>query len=84
MLFEQLNHIVVYPVQDEGQWTDGEGKVLPDAFVVPSGLAARELAYKVHSDLGDGFIKGVDGRSRRAVGADHELSDGDVLKIHSK
>jgi len=84
VLFEQLNHIVVYPVQDEGQWTDGEGKVLPDAFVVPSGLAARELAYKVHSDLGDGFIKGVDGRSRRAVGADHELSDGDVLKIHSK
>jgi ribosome-binding ATPase YchF (GTP1/OBG family) len=84
VLFDQLDHIVVYPVQDEGQWTDGDGKVLPDAFVVPVGLAAKELAYMVHSDLGDGFIKGVDGRSRRAVGADYELSDGDVLKIHSK
>ena len=84
VLFDQLDHIVVYPVQDEGQWTDGDGKVLPDAFVVPVGLAAKELAYMVHSDLGDGFIKGVDGRARRAVGADYELSDGDVLKIHSK
>tara|TARA_Y100001935_G_scaffold17371_2_gene12872 strand:- start:997 stop:2277 length:1281 start_codon:yes stop_codon:yes gene_type:complete len=84
VLFDQLNHIVVYPVQDEGQWTDGDGKVLPDAFVVPQGIAAKPLAYKVHTDLGDGFIKGVDGRTRRAVGADYELNDGDVLKIHSK
>ena len=84
VLFDQLNHIVVYPVQDEGQWTDGEGKVLPDAFVVPQGITAKPLAYKVHTDLGDGFIKGVDGRTRRAVGADYELVNGDVLKIHSK
>ena len=84
VLFDQLNHIVVYPVQDEGQWTDGEGKVLPDAFVVPQGITAKPLAYKVHSDLGDGFIKGVDGRTRRTVGADYELNNGDVLKIHSK
>ncbi len=84
VLFDQLDHIVVYPVQDEGQWTDGDGKVLPDAFVVPQGITAKPLAYKVHSDLGDGFIKGVDGRTRRAVGADYELNNGDVLKIHSK
>ena len=84
VLFDQLEHIVVYPVQDEGQWTDGDGKVLPDAFVVPQGITAKPLAYKVHSNLGDGFIKGVDGRTRRAVGADYELNNGDVLKIHSK
>ena len=84
VLFDQLKRIVVYPVQDEGQWTDGDGKVLPDAFVVPQGTTAKPLAYKVHSDLGDGFIKGVDGRTRRAVGADYELNNGDVLKIHSK
>ena len=84
VLFEQLDHIVVYPVQDEGQWTDGEGRILPDAFVVPQGITAKPLAYKVHSNLGDGFIKGVDGRTRRAVGADYVLVNGDVLKIHSK
>jgi ribosome-binding ATPase YchF (GTP1/OBG family) len=84
VLFDELEHIVVYPVQDENRWTDGDGKVLPDAFVVPSAIQAKALAYKVHSDLGDGFIRGVDGRSRRVVGAEHELQDGDVLKIHAK
>ena len=84
VLFDELDHIVVYPVQDELHWTDGDGKVLPDAFVVANAIQAKPLAYKVHSDLGDGFIKGVDGRTRRVVGADYELSDGDVLKIHAK
>ena len=84
VLFDELERIVVYPVQDETHWTDGDGNVLPDAFVVQNGIQAKQVAYKVHSDLGDGFIKGVDGRTRRIVGADHELSDGDVLRIHSK
>ncbi len=84
VLFAQLNHIVVYPVQDESHWVDGDGRVLPDAFVVPSGLHAKALAGRVHTDLEAGFIRGVDGRTRRVVGADHELGDGDVLKIHAK
>ncbi len=84
VLFDQLNHIVVYPVQDESHWVDGDGRVLPDAFVVPSGLHAKALAGRVHTDLEAGFIRGVDGRTRRVVGADHELGDGDVLKIHAK
>ncbi len=84
VLFDALNHVVVYPVADENAWKDGEGRILPDAFVVPNGVEAKELAYKVHSDLGDGFIKAVDGRSRRVVGADHECSDNDVIKIHAK
>ena len=84
VLFDELQRIVVYPVQDESQWTDGDGNVLPDALVVQNGTQAKQLAYKVHTDLGDGFIKGVDGRTRRIVGAEHELSDSDVLRIHSK
>jgi ribosome-binding ATPase YchF (GTP1/OBG family) len=84
VLFDQLHHIVVYPVQDETHWVDGDGRVLPDALVVPLGLHAKALAGRVHTDLEAGFIRGVDGRTRRVVGADHEMSDGDVLKIHAK
>ena len=83
VLFDRLNHMVVYPVQDETHWVDGDGRVLPDALVVPSGLHAKALAGRVHTDLEAGFIRGVDGRTRRVVGADHELADGDVLKIHA-
>ena len=84
VLFDALDHVVVYPVADETAWKDGEGRILPDAFVVPNGIEAKALAYKVHSDLGDGFSKAVDGRTRRVVGSEHECGDNDVIKIHAK
>jgi len=84
VVFGTLDRIVVYPVQDEGRWVDGDGRVLPDALVVPAGISAKAVAGRVHSDLEAGFIRGVDGRTRRVVGAEHELEDGDVLKIHAK
>ena len=84
VLFNALDHVVVYPVADENAWKDGDGRILPDAFVVPDGIETKALAYKVHSDLGDGFIKAVDARTRRVVGADYECNDNDVIKIHSK
>ena len=84
VLHESLAHIVTYPVQDETHWTDGDGRILPDALVVPDDSTVKELAYAVHSDLGDGFIKAIDGKSKRVIGAEHELSDGDVIKIHAK
>ena len=84
VVFDTLDRIVVYPVQDEGRWVDGDGRVLPDALVVPAGISAKAVAGRVHTDLESGFIRGVDGRTRRVVGAEHELEDGDVLKIHAK
>ena len=81
---ERLDRIVAYPVQDEGHWTDGDGRVLPDALLVQRGTTAKGLAYAVHSDLGDGFIRAVDGRTGRVIGAEHELNDNDVVKIVAK
>ena len=81
---ERLDRIVAYPVQDEGHWTDGDGRVLPDALLVQRGTTAKGLAYAVHSDLGDGFIRAVDGRTGRVIGAEHELNDNDVIKIVAK
>ena len=81
---ERLDRIVVYPVQDEGHWTDGDGRVLPDALLIHRGTSAKGLAYAVHSDLGDGFIRAVDGRTGRVIGAEHELNDNDVTKIVAK
>ena len=49
-----------------------------------SRILAGPYATQVHSDLGDGFIRAVDGRTRRIVGADHECGDSDVIKIHAK
>jgi len=81
--FETLDLITVYPVEDEGKYTDHFGRVLPDAFLVPRGSTAKDLAYKVHTDLGDKFIRAVNAKTKRTVGSDYVLLDGDVIKIIS-
>ncbi len=84
IVYSRLGKIVAYPVQDETHWTDGDGVVLPDALLVTEGTTAKELAYAVHSDLGDGFIRAVDGRTGMVVSSDYSFEDGAVIKIHSK
>ncbi len=79
--FNLLDLITVYPVEDETHWTDHNGNVLPDAYLLPKGSTAKDLAYKVHTDLGDNFIRAIDARTGRVIGHDHELKDGDVIKI---
>lgn len=82
--FQLLDLITVFPVEDEGKYCDHDGHVLPDALLVPRGSTARDLAYKVHTELGDGFIRAVNARSKRTVGHDYVLEDGDVIKIISR
>ena len=79
--FDLLDLITVYPVEDESKYTDHFGRVLPDAFLIPRGSTARDLAYKVHTELGDKFIRAVNAKTKRTVGADYELQDGDVIRI---
>jgi len=82
-VYDLLDFITVYPVQNESKWTDGQGNVLPDAFLVPRGSTPRDLAFAVHSDIGEGYLHAVDARSDREIGDDHELTEGDVVKIVS-
>lgn len=79
--YRMLDLITVYPVEDENKFTDHFGRVLPDAFLIPRGSTAKDLAYRIHTDLGDKFIRAVNARTKRTVGADYELQDGDVIRI---
>ena len=80
-IFGLLNMIVVYPVQDEHKYTDQKGNVLPDGILVPKGAVPKELAYLVHSDIGDNFMHAVDARKNMRIAADYELQDKDVISI---
>ena len=80
-IFELLDRIVVYPVQDENKYTDQKGNVLPDGFLVPNGSTPKELAYIVHTDIGDKFMHAVDAKSKMRVASDYELKDGDIISI---
>ncbi|WP_255168003.1 redox-regulated ATPase YchF [Natrononativus amylolyticus] len=82
-VYELLDHLTAYPVQDASKWTDGTGNVLPDAFLLPRGSTPVDLAYAVHSDIGDGYLHAVNAKTSREVGDGYELEEGDVIKIVS-
>lgn len=78
-----LNQIVVYPVEDENKYTDKNGKMLPDAYLMRQGSTPHDLAYMVHTDIGEGFLYAVNARTKMRLGEKHEVEDGDVIKIVS-
>ncbi|MFP8958771.1 redox-regulated ATPase YchF [Natrialbaceae archaeon A-CW3] len=82
-VYDLLDHLTAYPVQDASKWSDGSGNVLPDAFLLSEGSTPVDLAYAVHSDIGDGYLHAVDARSSREVSDSYELEEGDVIKIVS-
>jgi hypothetical protein len=81
--FQLLNMIVVYPVEDIERLSDHQGRVLPDAYIVPYGTTARQLAYTIHTELGESFIYAVEARERKRIGENHVLKDRDVVSIVS-
>jgi hypothetical protein len=80
-VFDVLKYIVVYPVADENKLTDTKGNVLSDAFLVKEGTSLREFAFSIHTEIGEKFICGIDGRSKKKLSADYRLKDGDVVEI---
>jgi len=77
-----LKYSIVYPVP-KANLKDARGNVLPDAFLLPPESTALDLAYSVHTDIGKGFIRAVDIRTKRTIGKEHKLKDGDVVEIIS-
>jgi ribosome-binding ATPase YchF (GTP1/OBG family) len=81
VVFDILNMIVIYPVEDEHKLCDQKGNVLPDAILIPRGSKPRDLAYNIHTDIGDKYMHALDARSCRRVSSDYELKNCDVISI---
>ena len=83
LCFGLLKKKVVFPVEDELKLTDKKGNILPEARLLDENATAKDLAYDIHNDLGNNFLFAIDVRSKRRIGADHILSNRDVIKIIS-
>lgn len=81
--FSLLSMITVYPVEDLEHLADHKGRVLPDTYLVPYGTTARQMAYIIHTELGEGFIYAIEARQKKRVGEDYVLKDRDVISIVS-
>jgi len=82
-VFELLDRIVIYPVEDETHYCDKQGRVLPDAFLMKRGSTPHDLAFQVHTDIGKGFLYAVDARTKMRIKENHILKNGDIIKIVS-
>ncbi len=79
-VFEALGYITVFPVGSK-KLEDSEGRVLPDCILMPKDSTALELAFKLHTDMGNGFIRAIDVRKNMMVGKDHLLQNRDTIEI---
>ena len=82
-VFELLDMIVVYPVEDENHYCNKQGDVLPDAFLMKKGSTPHDLAFQVHTEIGKGFLYAIDAKTKMRIKETHELKNGDVIKIVS-
>ena len=81
--YKLLDMITVYPVEDLEHLSDHNGRVLPDTYLIPKGVTAKQFAYIIHTELGDNFIYAIDARDKRRIGEDAVLKDRDVISIVS-
>lgn len=81
-VFKLLKFIAVFP-GGVNKLADKDGNIIPDCFLVPGNSTALDFAYKLHTDLGDNFIRAIDVKTKRTVGKEHQLKHRDVIEIVS-
>jgi ribosome-binding ATPase YchF (GTP1/OBG family) len=76
------NQICVYPVSDVNAFSDNKGNILPDAFLVKKGTRLRDFVRdKIHSEIAENFMFGIDAKTKKRLGENYELQDKNVIKI---
>jgi len=75
-----LKFIAIFP-GGVNKLADQHGNVLPDCFMMPPESTALDFAFKLHTDLGNKFIRAIDVKTKRVVGREHQLKHRDVVEI---
>ena len=78
-VFEVLKYIAVFPAG--GKLKDQHGNYIPDCFLIPGGSTAIDFAFRLHTDIGNGFIRAIDSKTKMVVGREHVLKNRDAIEI---
>ncbi len=81
-VFDFLKYIAIFP-GGLNNLVDSQGRTLPDCFLMKEGITALDFAFKIHTDLGKGFVRAIDVKKRLTVGKEHVLKHRDVIEIIS-
>ncbi|MEM4230408.1 MAG: redox-regulated ATPase YchF [Candidatus Pacearchaeota archaeon] len=80
VVFDLLKYIAVFPA-GTSKLTDSEGRVLPDCFLMPLNSTALDFAFRLHTDIGNNFVKAINVKTKQAVGKDYQLKHRDAIEI---
>ena len=83
VVFEILDFIPVFPIEDLNIFSDAKNLILPDVFLIRNGTTVKNFAKQIHSDFYDYFLHAIIATTGRRVGLDYVLQYGDVVKIIS-
>jgi len=78
-----LDMIVVYPVENPDKLSNHSGDILPDAYLVSKGTTLKELAMKIHSEIGEQMLYGINARNGMRLSDDYVLKAEDVVSVVS-
>jgi ribosome-binding ATPase len=79
-ILEVLNYIPIFPAGTKSL-VDSSGRTLADCFLMKQGSTALDFAYMLHTDMGDGFIRAIDVKTKQIIGKDHILKSGDAIEL---
>jgi len=83
LVFEVLGYIAVFPGGVK-KLADSKGRILPDCFLMHKGSTALDFAYKIHTDIGDKFVKAINVKTKKPLGKDYILHHRDVIEIMTR
>ncbi len=79
-IFNLLNYLAIFP-GGVNKLEDSEGRRLPDCFLLPPRSTALDFAFRVHTDIGNNFVKAINVKTKQAVGKEYLLKNLDVIEI---
>jgi ribosome-binding ATPase len=82
-VFDLLKYIAVFP-GGVNKLEDSKGNILPDCFLLEGESTALDFAYKIHQDIGDGFVKAMNVKKKQPIGKEYKLQHRDVIEILTK
>jgi hypothetical protein len=79
-VFDLLGYLAVFP-GGVNNLVDSHGRCLPDCFLLPPRSIALDFAFRIHTDIGNAFVRALDVKTKRSLGKDHVLKHRDVIEI---
>ncbi len=79
-VFDLLKYIAVFP-GGVHKLADDKGNIIPDCFLMKPGSTTLDFAATLHTTMAEKFIKAIDVKTKRTLGADHVLKHRDVIEI---